>query len=307
MAHPAGRGEGMSTATAPQPDAQIFASRTPNDTIKGFLGTTDTVDAMSPEQVHKIHGLTNEELFPLGERALSDIADDIIVLAEIRQRFYLAKGKPLMGYRNWREFVERNSRYSLRTIQNRLVEVHGKDESKINERYKTEPKVRQHTPEEQPKPVTYQCSDCNGTFEVTTDRIAPHIGTNQKEQPIIWFPPVNPPDIKGWSSMNAGEKLNAARALGCAYCIAHTSARSCPAHGWKEKSHDHSSESVSRIKVDEPTSEPTIVNIKKGMLLRIDGVRKGMLYEVTFFPNSDTPLLKISMMYEGEASDGGQS
>jgi transposase-like protein len=64
---------------------------------------------------------------------------------------------------------------------------------------------------------------------------------------------------------------------------------------------------VQSTKSVEPTPEPTIVNIKKGMLLRIDGVRKGMLYEVTFFPNSDTPLLKISMMYEGEASDGGQS
>jgi hypothetical protein len=50
----------MSTPTAPQPDAQIFAStRTPNDTIKGFLGVTDTVDAMSPEQVQKVHGLSN--------------------------------------------------------------------------------------------------------------------------------------------------------------------------------------------------------------------------------------------------------
>jgi hypothetical protein len=75
----------------------------------------------------------------LGEKALKDIADDIIVLAEIRQRFYLAKGKPLMDYLNWREFVERNSRYSLRTIQNRLAEVNGKDESKVNDRFK-EPK-----------------------------------------------------------------------------------------------------------------------------------------------------------------------
>jgi hypothetical protein len=35
--------------------------------------------------------------------------------------------------------------------------------------------------------------------------------------------------------MNAGEKIAAARVQGCPYCLSHNSARSCPAHGWKEK------------------------------------------------------------------------
>jgi hypothetical protein len=52
---------------------------------------------------------------------------------------------------------------------------------------------------------------------------------------VYWVPPANPPDIKGWSRMKAGEKLEAARAAGCIYCTTHTSARSCPAHGWPEK------------------------------------------------------------------------
>lgn len=52
---------------------------------------------------------------------------------------------------------------------------------------------------------------------------------------VYWVPPANPPDIKGWSKMKAGQKLDAARAAGCIYCTTHTSARSCPAHGWPEK------------------------------------------------------------------------
>jgi hypothetical protein len=97
---------------------------------------------MSQDVVAKYHALSNEDLFPLGEKALKDIADDIIVLYEIRQRFYAAKGSPLLGYQNWREFVERNSKYSIRTIQNRIAEVQGKDESKVNDRYKERAKVQ---------------------------------------------------------------------------------------------------------------------------------------------------------------------
>lgn len=79
--------------------------------------------------------------------------------------------------------------------------------------------------------ITYECSLCHGTFEVTADKVAPHYDRHHG----TWHPPVNRPAIKGWYKMNAGEKLFAARAAGCPYCLKYKSARSCPAHGWKEK------------------------------------------------------------------------
>jgi hypothetical protein len=69
--------------------------------------------------------MTNEELFPLGARALQDIADNFVLLNEIRNRFRDARGSEVMGYQNWRDFVARNSNYSLRTAQRRLNEVNG--------------------------------------------------------------------------------------------------------------------------------------------------------------------------------------
>jgi hypothetical protein len=97
------------------------------NSVKGFLGREcdNTVAAMPSDQVAYVKGLRNEELFPLGERALKDICDDIIVLNEIRNRFYAAKGQAVMGYASWREFVERNSAYCIRTVQRRLNEVKG--------------------------------------------------------------------------------------------------------------------------------------------------------------------------------------
>jgi hypothetical protein len=104
--------------------------------LKGFLGTTAEMtavaDIVAPRSVAWVKSLSDTELLPLGEKALHDIADDILVLDEIRSRFRAAKGAPILGYQNWREFVERNSRYSLRTVQNRLAEKNGKDESKVN-------------------------------------------------------------------------------------------------------------------------------------------------------------------------------
>jgi hypothetical protein len=58
---------------------------------------------------------------------------------------------------------------------------------------------------------------------------------------IYWVPPANHPDIKGWSAMDAGEKHRAGQEAGCKYCLTYSSARSCPAHGWAEKRHDHES------------------------------------------------------------------
>ena len=85
-----------------------------------------------------------------------------------------------------------------------------------------------------PKPVTYECSACHGVFEVQADKVQPHY-TEHPEVHGTWHPPVNPPDIKGWSSMNAGEKRAYGVSVGCRYCIKYNSARSCPAHGWTEK------------------------------------------------------------------------
>jgi hypothetical protein len=55
------------------------------------------------------------------------------------------------------------------------------------------------------------------------------------EGDVVWMPPVSAPAIKGWSKMKAGEKHKAAQEAGCGYCLAKSSARSCPIHGWPEK------------------------------------------------------------------------
>ncbi len=83
--------------------------------------------------------------------------------------------------------------------------------------------------------IKYGCSLCHGIFDVTQHKVPPHYD----EHHGTWHSPVNRPDIKGWSSMNTGEKQSAARAAGCPYCLSHNSSRSCPAHGWSEKRHDH--------------------------------------------------------------------
>ncbi len=125
----------MSVATAPAiiSDAKIFASDETNR-LKGFIGTADEMTAVAtvvaPHSVESVKSLTDDELFPLGERALHDIADDILVLDEIKQRF--RQRGSMRGYSGWKDFVEKNSRYSMRTIQNRLAEKNGKDDRKVN-------------------------------------------------------------------------------------------------------------------------------------------------------------------------------
>ena len=147
----------MSTQATPPAisDAKIFASEEINRR-KGFLGTTDEMTSVAetraPHSVAWVKSLSDDELFPLGERALQDIADDILVLDEIRQRFRL-KGS-MRGYSGWKEFVEKNSRYSMRTIQNRLAEKNGKEESKANHNpgnMYTRPAGRPSTPIHIPK------------------------------------------------------------------------------------------------------------------------------------------------------------
>jgi len=100
---------------------------------KGFLGTTGEMTAgADPEVLTHIKALSDVELFSLGEKALEDIADQILVLDEIRTRFRNAGGRAILGYASWREFVEKNSRYSIRTVQRRLSEIHGTDDTKVN-------------------------------------------------------------------------------------------------------------------------------------------------------------------------------
>jgi len=102
--------------------------------LKGFLGTaheiTAVAEVVAPKTVGWVRSLSDAEIIPMGEKALGDIADNILVLDEIRTRF--RKGLPIFGYANWSDFVERNSKFSLRTIQRRLNDVNGKDETKIN-------------------------------------------------------------------------------------------------------------------------------------------------------------------------------
>jgi hypothetical protein len=120
----------MSTAAAPAPDATNVASEALNRT-KGFLGTAEEMTVLAPQNIVAwLKSLSNAELLPRGERALHDIADDILVLDEIRQRFH--KTRNILGYKGWRDFVEKNSRYSIRTIQRHLAAKNGKDDSKSN-------------------------------------------------------------------------------------------------------------------------------------------------------------------------------
>jgi hypothetical protein len=89
---------------------------------KGFLGVSAEFADIAPrDALTNIREMNNEVLFPLGIKALSDIADDLLVLDEIRTRFRAANGRPLMGYVSWKAFVEKNSKFSIRTVQRRLV------------------------------------------------------------------------------------------------------------------------------------------------------------------------------------------
>ena len=139
-------------------NADLTADLNASNRIKGFLGMTgEIVPALPADPVAHVKALTNEELFPLGEKALRDIADDIIVLDEIRNRFRAANGVPILSYASWREFVEKNSLYSIRTIQNRLADKNGKDLTKVN----AQP-GNMYTRKSETIEVS-QCSWCGGT------------------------------------------------------------------------------------------------------------------------------------------------
>ena len=116
----------MAAPTQTAPDAQDLRMAEQNR-LKGFLGSADEMTAVAeviaPKTVEWVRSLTDAEIIPMGVKALGDIADDILVLDEIRQRF--RRGHAIEGYANWTEFVEKNSKYGIRTVQRRLNEVHG--------------------------------------------------------------------------------------------------------------------------------------------------------------------------------------
>jgi hypothetical protein len=119
------------TATATPPCEKSSHLDALNRT-KGFLGTTlgeISADADRPV-LAEIQAMSDATLVIAGELAMQDIGDNLLILDELRQRF--RKGIHFKGYDGWSDFITKNSRYSLRTIQTKLAAVNGKDESKVN-------------------------------------------------------------------------------------------------------------------------------------------------------------------------------
>jgi alkylated DNA repair dioxygenase AlkB len=143
------------TAPSTAPDAQNLRMAEEQGRLKGFLGTADEMTqvaaVVAPKTVEWVRSLTDAEIIPLGVKALGDIADDILVLDEIRQRF--RRGRAIEGYTNWTEFVEKNSKYGIRTIQKRLNTVHGvRGYEKFEPFAETNP-VRLSTETQEPEPT----------------------------------------------------------------------------------------------------------------------------------------------------------
>ena len=133
----------MATAAALQTESQTriepACENSSHDTelnrTKGFLGgtlaeITAAVPAEHLPMLSDIQAMTDGALVVASEHAMQDIGDNLLVLDELRQRF--RRGVRFKGYLSWSDFVGRNSRYSLRTIQMKLTAVNGKDESKVN-------------------------------------------------------------------------------------------------------------------------------------------------------------------------------
>jgi len=121
----------MTAATAP---CDNLSHQDEFNRTKGFLGETlaEITEAASPDHptLAEIRAMTNDVLLLAGQQAMQDIGDNLLVLDELRQRF--RRGDHFKGYTGWKDFVTQHSRYSIKTIQRRLQEVHGKDESKVN-------------------------------------------------------------------------------------------------------------------------------------------------------------------------------
>lgn len=67
--------------------------------------------------------MSDEDLLIRGEQALGDLADNLLVLVELRRRFD-TRGQ-IGRYTSWTEFVETHSKFSIRTIQRRLNKATG--------------------------------------------------------------------------------------------------------------------------------------------------------------------------------------
>ena len=246
----------IDTQAAPaaiQPDAQFCAYPNPDAAIKGLLGSH--IEALlSSDIVRQVAALSNEELFPLGEKALHDVADDIVVLAEIRNRFFYRKGFSILGYSGWKDFVEKNSRYSIRTIQNRLAAVNGKDVSKINKPESLAArKPAQAMPTEQNTTLDALFANGNqieqdsaGTGRKTWDDVEvwnwlkakhPKIYAHYEQEGYPrWIPLPRELRPDGWHAMRptpSMEIMEQVKAT-CEYCAFHKSSRSCPVHGWPD-------------------------------------------------------------------------
>jgi hypothetical protein len=87
-------------------------------------------------EAHTGHSHTWQFLGADSRHAPDALEEDLVGLAAVREEFRNAKGKPCHGYANWIEYVHNNSRLSLRSIQYRLSKVYGRDERKINHRFK---------------------------------------------------------------------------------------------------------------------------------------------------------------------------
>jgi hypothetical protein len=84
-------------------------------------------------QALKAHyaSMNDEALFVIGENATKNLINDAAALCEIKERFKKAKS-PLQGYANWQDFCTKNFTCSIRTVQNRIAAVTGKDTTKVN-------------------------------------------------------------------------------------------------------------------------------------------------------------------------------
>ena len=169
----------------------------------------------------------------MGVKALGDIADDILVLDEIRQRF--RKGRAIEGYANWTEFVEKNSKYGIRTIQKRLNQVNG---------------VR---PYEKFDPVaavseTNEIRLCVETQEPEPSQTAGR-KTWTEEQVFDWLKEKHPAVYAHYEDRGFPRwiplppSVETTDKASCEYCISQSSSRSCPIHGWTEK-RDHARENA---------------------------------------------------------------
>ena len=85
------------------------------------VDTTNVASMYVQAAADDAKSLPDEVLVPKCEASIRDLRDNLPYLLELRERFRLAKGKPILGYTGWQDFVSKNSAHSLRTIQRALA------------------------------------------------------------------------------------------------------------------------------------------------------------------------------------------